>query len=243
MTTRYLPDSHIERQATRLLNRYERELEAVTEPPVPVEDIADGLLDLRILWDALPESAGTSTLAGLNPPERMIKFNESRQQVFQETPGLYNTVLGHEIGHWDLHVDHSLAAQQQFPELDQVYECLYQESTCNQGPRETQAHRFMEFLIMPSYLLLEAIRDFELTSWPNLYKLGGLFQVSISALTIRLERFRGPLRRHRQPALPFVAGIPRPDAAGSLGIWPFKWWSYDCPKRGESWKTRSLTGP
>ena len=188
MTTRYLPDVHIEKQATRLLNRYEREFKAVTEPPVPVEDIADGLLDLRILWDTLPESAGTSTLGGLNPPERMIKFNESRQQVFQETPGLYNTVLGHEVGHWEMHVDHNLAAQQQLPNLDQVYECLYQDSTCTQGPKETQAHRFMAFLLMPSYLLLEAIHDVELTSWPNLYKLRELFQVTISALTIRLER-------------------------------------------------------
>ena len=188
MTTRYLPDVHIEKQATRLLNRYEREFKAVTEPPVPVDDIADGLLDLRILWDTLPESAGTSTLGGLNPPERMIKFNESRQQVFQETPGLYNTVLGHEVGHWEMHVDHNLAAQQQLPNLDQVYECLYQDSTCTQGPKETQAHRFMAFLLMPSYLLLEAIHDVELTSWPNLYKLRELFQVTISALTIRLER-------------------------------------------------------
>ena len=45
----------------------------------------------------------------------MIKFNESRRQVFEETPGLYNTVLGHEIGHWELHVDHNPAAQQQLP--------------------------------------------------------------------------------------------------------------------------------
>ena len=93
MTTRYLPDVHIERQATRLLNRYEREFEAVTEPPVPVEDIADGLLELGILWDSLTEAAGTSTLAGLEPHERMIKFNEAHRQVFEETPGLYNTVL------------------------------------------------------------------------------------------------------------------------------------------------------
>ena len=139
MTTRYLPDVHIERQATRLLNRYEREFEAVTEPPVPVEYIADGLLELGILWDSVSEAAGTSTLAGLEPHERMIKFNESRRQIFEETPGLYNTVLGHEIGHWELHVDHNLAPQQQLPNLDQVYECLYQESTCTQGPKETQA--------------------------------------------------------------------------------------------------------
>ncbi len=188
MTASYLPDVQIEWRATRLLHRYEREFGAVTEPPVPVEDIADGLLDLRILWETLPESAGASTLAGLNPPERMIKFNESRQQVFQETPGLYNTVLGHEVGHWELHVDHSRAAQRQFPELEQVYACLYQESTCTQGMRETQAHRFMAFLLMPSQLLWNAIRDLDLTSWTNLYQLRDLFQVTISALTIRLER-------------------------------------------------------
>ena len=27
--------------------------------------------------------------------ERMVKFNESRRNVIEETPGLYNTVLGH----------------------------------------------------------------------------------------------------------------------------------------------------
>ena len=188
MTTRYLPDVHIERQATRLLNRYEREFEAVTEPPVPVEDIADGLLELGILWDSVTEAAGTSTLAGLEPRECMIKFNESRRQVFEETPGLYNTVLGHEVGHWQLHVDHDLAAQQQLPNLDHVYECLYQESACTQGTKETQAHRFMAILLMPYHLLWEAVSDVELTSWPNLYRLRELFQVTISALTIRLER-------------------------------------------------------
>ena len=188
MTTSYLPDVQIERQATRLLNRYEREFEAVTVPPVPVEDIADGLLELGILWDSVAEAAGTSTLAGLEPHERMIKFNEARRQVFEETPGLYNTVLGHEVGHWEIHVDHNLAAQQQLTNLDQVYECLYQESTCTQGPKETQAHRFMAFLLMPSNLLWEAVSDVELTSWPSLYRLRELFQVTISALTIRLER-------------------------------------------------------
>ena len=136
MTTRYLPDVHIERQATRLLNRYEREFEAVTEPPVPVEDIADGLLELGILWDSLTEAAGTSTLGGLNPPERMIKFNESRQQVFQETPGLYNTVLGHEVGHWEMHVDHNLAAQQQLSNLDKFTSAFTKNPPVLKGPRK-----------------------------------------------------------------------------------------------------------
>ena len=188
MTTRYLPDAHIERQAARLLNRYERDFEAVTEPPVPVEEIADVLLELNILWGSVSEAVGTSTLAGLEPNERMIKFNEPRRQVFEETLGLYNTVLAHEIGHWELHVDQTLASQQQLPSIEQSYECLYQESTCTNGPKETQAHRFMGFLLMPSSLLWEATRDVELTNWTNLYGLRELFQVTISALTIRLER-------------------------------------------------------
>ena len=188
MTARYIPDARIEDKALRLLNRFEMNFGVVESPPVPVEDIADGLLDLRLLWDPVAEPPGTTVLAGLDSQKRMIKFNECRRQVIEETQGLYNTVLSHEIGHWELHVDHSLAAQERFPGLDQVYECLYQESTCTQGPKETQAHRFMGFLLMPSPFLQEAIRGVELTSWPSLYRLRDMFQVTISALRIRLER-------------------------------------------------------
>ena len=189
MTVQYLPDARIEAKAIQLLNRYESEYDTVTGPPIPVEEIADNLLELGILWGSVAEAAGTTTLAGLEPSERMIKFNESRRQVLEETPGLYNTVLGHEIGHWELHVDHNLGAQRQLPNMGQRYECLYEESTCTKGPKETQAHRFMAFLLMPSSLLRDAVTGIELTSWPNLYKLRDLFEVTISALTIRLERF------------------------------------------------------
>ena len=188
MTARYLPDARIEDKALRLLNRYEMDFGVVESPPVPVEDIADGLLDLRLLWDSVAESPGTTVLAGLDPQKEMIKFNESRRQVIEETPGLYNTVLGHEIGHWELHVDHESVSQQQLLQFEQVYECLYQESTCTRGPKETQAHRFMGFLLMPSSLLRKSIHDVELTNWVNLYKLRELFKVTISALRIRLER-------------------------------------------------------
>ena len=188
MTVQYLPDARIEAKAIQLLNRYESEYGAVTGPPIPVEEIADNLLELGILWGSVSEAAGTTTLAGLEPDERMIKFNECRRQVFEETPGLYNTVLGHEIGHWELHVGHNLGAQQHLPDLDQRYECLYQDSTCTKGPKETQAHRFMGFLLMPSSFFWDAVRDIELTSWPNLYRLRDLFGVTISTLTIRLER-------------------------------------------------------
>ena len=184
MTQTYLQDTHIETAAVQLLGRYEGEFGDIPAPPVPVEDIADGFLDLRILWDTLSEPVGTSLLAGLSPSKRMIVFNESRREVIEGTQGLYNTVLAHEIGHWELHADHAVNVQRELPKFD----CLYQEATSTQGPKETQAHRFMGFLLMPSHLLTEATRDVDLTSWTNLYSLRQLFQVTISALTIRLER-------------------------------------------------------
>lgn len=188
MTRSYLPDRYIETVATRLLGLYEHKFGIVPAPPVPVEDIADVFLDLRILWDTLSEPTGTSLLAGLSPRERMIVFNESRREVIEGTQGLYNTVLAHEIGHWELHVERNVEDQQQLPNFDQEYDCLYQEATSTQGQKEAQAHKFMGFLLMPSHLLSKAIWDVDLTSWSNLYELRQLFQVTISALTIRLER-------------------------------------------------------
>ena len=56
------------------------------------------------------------------------------------------------------------------------------------GSTSVQAHKFMSFLLMPRDLLLEAVRDVDLLSWRSLYDIRDLFQVTISALTIRLER-------------------------------------------------------
>ena len=46
----------------------------------------------------------------------------------------------------------------------------------------------MGLLLMPSSLLREAIRDIDLLSWPNLYALRDLFQVTLTALTVRLAK-------------------------------------------------------
>ena len=46
----------------------------------------------------------------------------------------------------------------------------------------------MGFLLMPGDLLLEAARKVDLYRWPALYQLRDLFQVTISALSIRLQQ-------------------------------------------------------
>jgi hypothetical protein len=153
-----------------------------------VERILEDVLDLSILWDTIPEEPGQSILAGLDPNNKTVVFNESRLALIEETPGLYNTVLGHEAGHWEAHVDPALLDQTPLPHFDREFGCLFRRSGPGQDPRERQAHKFMGYLLMPTSLLLETIQGVDLLNWPNLYRLRDLFQVTITALTVRLTR-------------------------------------------------------
>ena len=187
MSTKFLSDARLEHMAIQLLGRYESASGEVRSPPIPVERILEDVLDLRILWDTVSEPLGQSILAGLDPNTKTVVFNEGRRNFISETAGLYSTVLAHEVGHWELHVDQRLLAQQPFPDFEREFSCLYRRGP-GQGPREVQAHKFMGFLLMPTHLLLEAVREVDLLSWPTLYGLRKQFDVTISALKVRLER-------------------------------------------------------
>ena len=188
MTTKFLSGARLETMAAQLLGRYQSEYGAVGHPPIPVERIFEDVLDLGILWDDISEQPGQAILAGLDPVTRAVVFNESRRTLITETAGLYYTVLAHEIGHWELHVDRALLAQEPLPSFEREFSCLYRRSGPGQELREVQAHRFMGFLLMPENLLLEAVREVNLASWPALYSLREQFQVTITALKVRLER-------------------------------------------------------
>ena len=188
MNARFLSDTQLEDMAGRLLARYESLYGAVSYPPVPVERILEDALDLSILWDKVSEQPGQFILAELDSSSKTVVFNESRRTLITETPGLYYTVLAHEAGHWEVHVDHGLLAQSPLPGFERDFKCLYRSSGPGQDPREVQAHRFMGFLLMPADVLLEAVRDVDIPSWPVLYELRDRFQVTITALKVRLER-------------------------------------------------------
>ena len=188
MTPRFLSDAKLEDMAASLLSRYESRHGAVVGPPVPIEHILEDVLDLSVLWEPIPERTGQSVLAALDPDSRMVIFNETRRHLIEETPGLYNTILAHEAGHWELHVDHGLLAQRPLPNFEREFTYLYRSSGPGQDPREVQAHKYMGFVLMPSHVLAESIRNVDLLSWPVLYELRDRFQVTITALKIRLER-------------------------------------------------------
>ncbi len=184
----YLPDARIESLAGRLLARYEANYGVITAPPVPVERLVEDVLNLDILWERVDEPEGVTVLAALVPRDHLIVLNETRRELIGDTSGLYSTILGHEAGHWEMHVDKAMLQQAGFPGLESPYGCLYRKDGPENAPRETQAHRFMAHLLMPSPLLRDAVAGVDLMHWSELYRLRDLFGVTISALTIRLEQ-------------------------------------------------------
>jgi tetratricopeptide (TPR) repeat protein len=175
----FIPDASLEELANELLERYEREIEPIFGPPVPVEKIADFLLELNLEWLDIPDTEAEPILAYLDPGSKTIRLNEQRLAFFEQYPGTYQYTLAHEIGHYQLH----LLGDEMQP--DQTYVCRFQ--GIPKDRREWQAERFASYLLMPESLLLLAIKGIDLYRWPTLYRLRDQFQVSITALTIRLE--------------------------------------------------------
>ncbi len=181
-------DETLEGLALDLLGRYKREFGSLAAPPVPVEQIVENVLDLGLLREPIDEGPDEHILAELLPESRTVVFNECKHLLIEQTPGLYNTILGHEAGHWEAHVRRDTAEQASIPGLEQSVSCVFRRTGHGPGRREAEAHRFMGCLLMPETLLMDAARRVDLYRWPALYQLRDLFQVTISALSIRLQQ-------------------------------------------------------
>lgn len=175
----FIPQRELEALANTLLGEYARAIEPISMPPVPVEEIADFLLELNIEWLAIDDTEDEPILAFLHPGSKTIRLNERRLPYFEEHPGTYQYTLAHEIGHYQLHVKTG-----DIPP-GQLY--VYRHKQSSKDRREWQAERFASYLLMPEYLLFPTLEQVDLHQWPALYGLRDRFQVSITALTIRLE--------------------------------------------------------
>lgn len=182
---RYYRPQTIEKLANELLIKFQARNQSLA-PPIPVERLAEGILDLQILWDVVPEKGNETILAGLAPRQKTVIFNENRQTVIDETPGLYRTVLAHEIGHWELHVDKASLHQESIPGMGEHLQFLFRSE--NQSWDEKNAHLFMSYLLVPQELLDPMIKGIQTFDWPFLYRLRDMFDVTISVIKIRLER-------------------------------------------------------
>ncbi len=74
MKTDYLSPKEIERRANELIWKYEKRYGSISIP-VPVERMAENIVDLVLEWSKIPENTGDIIFAGLNPIQKKVIFN------------------------------------------------------------------------------------------------------------------------------------------------------------------------
>jgi hypothetical protein len=186
MSVPVLSDRQLERRADALLDACAA-AGASTGPPVPVEWIAEHILDLCIVWDALPADEESPVLGGLDPVRGEIVLNDAEARRFAAFPGLEAFTLAHEIGHWLLHVPPHRRRQPMLPGWERSRAWTCGGSGVAAARREHQADRFAALLLMPARLLLLRCERLDLTRFPARYRLRDEFGVSITAMNLRLK--------------------------------------------------------
>lgn len=198
------------------IHQYEIRCGTSVSFPIPIENIVEQVLGLDFDWVDIEEQPGEQILAGLVPEERRVVLNSRHVELFESKPGLERSTIGHEAGHWDIDIDRtslhhpSLPGMDITPELvcrhssnsdmlakvldravhDSRYYTLYRELTAGLDPPEVKSavDRYQSSLLMPDWLIRNAVSQIDVTNWSDLYDLANQAQVTISNLVVRLHR-------------------------------------------------------
>ena len=164
-----LSERAIEAEATAILERYSKECEPILKPPVPVDDLPEMILKVRLEFDDLRKMLGRNDAIGATWFEtHAIYIDRSLDPTDHPRKiGRYRFTVGHEIGHWVLHRHYvpDRAAQMTFFEGRSPEPSILCREANKREPVEWQADRFASYLLIP--------RDLVLQSWRERYGQGG----------------------------------------------------------------------
>lgn len=213
MKKRFLRNDDIERLAEQRLDELAVKLGRSLAPPIPIDLVAEQVLGLQFLWDDIEELPGEIIFGAIVPKQRLILLNERRKTTFVNKPGLERSTKGHEMGHWDLYVDKAtldhpvlfdmgdgpfslrscpqgeaavLKILRETPEGQELLRTI--ESRADESDETRAVNRYAAVISMPKALLRTEALKIDRTKWPNLYRLAERFEVTISALCVRLQQ-------------------------------------------------------
>jgi Zn-dependent peptidase ImmA (M78 family) len=165
----YIADESIERDAEALLAQYADAKRCDPRAPIPVEDIVEKHLKLRVEFDDLHRLLGVSR-GGFKPDIFGAIWLETGEIVIDESldpeerpslEGRYRFTLAHEGGgHWRLHgplVQANRAQQSLFGDMQQP--TVVCRSSQAKERVEVQADLYASCLLMPRKLVMRAWRD------------------------------------------------------------------------------------
>jgi hypothetical protein len=161
-------------------------------PPIDVDLVGEIACGLSWDWDVLPEPPGSVVWAGLYPRERLVVLNETHRDTFAAKSGLERFTKAHEIGHWILHVRDGFYHSSAPNATTMEYSPSATRPAAGALPRdrwlERHADWFAAALLMPASVFVPAAELCDLRDWKQLYRLAASFDVTITALTVRLQQ-------------------------------------------------------
>jgi hypothetical protein len=166
----FLAEDQIERDAEALLAEFENKRGSRIVLPVPIEDIVEKHLKLRVEFDDLHHSLGIPRSGGENSDVLGAIFFDDRRIVIDESldpeenpnkEGRYRFTLAHEGGgHWRLHRDQFAKDPSQGSLVDiSSRPSVVCRSSQAKEPIEWQADCYAACLLMPRRLVFDAWRE------------------------------------------------------------------------------------
>lgn len=211
---KFYRNQEIEDLAAERLSQLARMLARPLAPPIPIDLLAEQVFGLDFLWEDIDELPGETVLGALHPHKRLIIMNDKHHTLFDTKPGLERFTKGHEMGHWDLFINQGTLEYPTLFVLDDSSPCTRRRSPVGEvtimkwllsfsegqdflrdlksradDPDEARTvNRYAAAILMPKDLLRAEVDAIDRTRWSNLYKVAERFEVTISALKVRLQQ-------------------------------------------------------
>lgn len=153
----FMCEASIERRAMQLLAEFGRKRQPVTAPPIPIDDIAELHLGLRLeIIELQDDLRAPGVLGALWADERRVAIDASLDpERHPALEGRYRFTLAHEVAHWRLHrsapglTRFELASN--LPDVGDVDRALHR--------LEYQANLFASALLMPRLMVRAVWRE------------------------------------------------------------------------------------
>lgn len=152
----YLRKEQIEEEANLLLSEYGQKFTAVTEPPIPVDEIIELHLGLTFEIKDMAQLFGAADVHGaLWVDKKVVGVDQSLDPaVYPKMRGRYRYTLAHEGGHWRLHRTLYISDPNQGELFGGLGKPAYVCRSSDKKPVERQANFFAANLLMPRAMVV-----------------------------------------------------------------------------------------
>lgn len=166
----YLTEEAIHRAASDFLKASEGALGQRFQPPIPIDNIVEKHLRLRVEMDDLVKVFGHEPHSGRGLPDILGALSVEERTIYihealdpHDHPSFeanYHFTLAHECGHWCLHRSHMpLNAGQSSLFEDTIEPSVICRRRDTKVPVEWQADRFASELLMPTSLVVAVWKE------------------------------------------------------------------------------------